>query len=142
MKSAYLSPPRDPSPKKLSCFSSQGRVDFLQLMIESKHSNNHMSNEANHFYKGNNIEILITATGAVGMRGAGDLFPRERLNGSPPSLLISSRQKLLSLAASMRAEGNPPGPLSGSRTATSIPSGHHLPPLSNDFFQTDRAALC
>ena len=68
MKSAYLSPPRDLSPKKLSCFSSQGRVDFLQLMIESQKSTSHGSNEANHSYKGNNIQILITGTGAVRAR--------------------------------------------------------------------------
>lgn len=68
MKSAYLSPPRDLSPKKLSCFSSQGRVDFLQLMIESQNSTSHKSNEANHSYKCNNIQIRVTGTGAAGVR--------------------------------------------------------------------------
>ncbi|KFQ53624.1 Cytochrome P450 3A13, partial [Nestor notabilis] len=40
----------------------KGRVDFLQLMIESQHSNNHGSNEANHSYKAlTDIEILSQA---------------------------------------------------------------------------------
>lgn len=60
---------RDLSPKKLSCFSPQGRVDFLQLMIESQKSTSHGSNGANHSYKGNNIQIFITRTGTVGARG-------------------------------------------------------------------------
>ncbi|KAM9013524.1 cytochrome P450 3A9-like [Ara ararauna] len=40
----------------------KGRVDFLQLMIESQHSNNHKSNEANHSYKAlTDTEILAQA---------------------------------------------------------------------------------
>uniref|UniRef100_A0A8B9ISG9 Cytochrome P450 3A n=1 Tax=Amazona collaria TaxID=241587 RepID=A0A8B9ISG9_9PSIT len=40
----------------------KGRVDFLQLMIESQHSNDHKDNEANHSHKAlTDIEILSQA---------------------------------------------------------------------------------
>ncbi|NXJ82888.1 CP3AL protein, partial [Trogon melanurus] len=40
----------------------KGRVDFLQLMIESQNSNSHGSNEANHSYKAlTDIEVLSQA---------------------------------------------------------------------------------
>lgn len=107
MKFAYLSSPlRDLSPKKLSCFSSQGRVDFLQLMIESQNSTSHSSNEANHSNKGNNIQIFTTGRRALEGRGRwGDLSQRKAQWGHHPST---------------RTKGNPPGPLPGCRAAASV----------------------
>lgn len=107
MKFVYLSSPlSDLSPKKLSCFSSQGRLDFLQLMIESQNSTSHSNNKENHSNKGNNIQIFTTGRRALKVRGRwGDLSQRKAQWGHHPST---------------RTKGNPPGPSPGCRTAADI----------------------
>lgn len=78
--------PMDLSPKKF-CSSLQGRVDFLQMMIESQKSDSNGSSDAKHSYKGNSVHMV----GEQGLQGQGqhrELYPKRNLSQPHPLLLV------------------------------------------------------